>query len=237
MRPIGILVAGEPVPLTLERRGGFGRIIREATGTAWPGEWRELDCIAEQLPDPAELTAVVMSGSPASVTVPEPWMLRTAEWLRRAIDVDTFVLGICFGHQLVCQALGGRVEPNPNGREIGTVELYPVQADPLIDLSQAPLLVNMTHVDSVTKIPAGTRVLARTGLEPHAALRVAERVWSVQFHPEVDAEIMHHYLEARHATLAHEGIDAERLMRELRPASAGAAVLARFARWVRQSTD
>jgi len=234
MRPVGILVAGEPVPLTRQLRGGFAEIIRATTGAAWPGEWRELDGVAGELPEPRELAGVVASGSPASLTAPEPWMLRIAEWLRGVVQAETPVLGICFGHQLLSGALGGRVEANPNGREIGTVELLPVEFDPIIEASAPPLLVNMTHVDSVTRIPAGARVLARTALEPHAALRLAERAWGVQFHPEVDDVIMRHYLEARRVELTQEGFDPDRLISEVRPARAGAGVLAAFARQVQR---
>lgn len=229
MRPLAILIAGEPVPLTQELRGGFGSLIREATGPAWPGAWRDVDCVAGKLPDFEEVAAVVVSGSAASVTAPEPWMLRTADWLKGALGAGVPTLGICFGHQLLAVALGGRVEPNPSGREIGTVELFPIEFDRLIGADEPPLLVNMTHVDSVTHIPPGSRLLARTALEPHAALRLREWAWSVQFHPEIDEVVLRHYLDARSSVLSREGLQLERILADLRPAPAGVAVLRRFA--------
>ncbi len=65
---------------------------------------------------------VVVTGSAAMVSDHEAWADRTAEWLRTAVDAGVPVLGICFGHQLLAHALGGKVGPNPRGREIGTIK-------------------------------------------------------------------------------------------------------------------
>lgn len=63
------------------------------------------------------------SGSSAMISHREAWNERTADWLRDAAACATPVLGICYGHQLLAHALGGRVGPNPHRREIGTVLL------------------------------------------------------------------------------------------------------------------
>jgi GMP synthase (glutamine-hydrolysing) len=139
------------------------------------------------------------------------------------------VLGICFGHQLLGQALGGRVDRNPFGREMGSVPVELVESEPLLGSDAGPFLANTTHVDSVVELPPGARVLARTEREPHAALRFAARVYGVQFHPEIDGEVMRHYLEARRDKLDAEGFDADALIAAARDTPAGAAVLARFA--------
>jgi GMP synthase (glutamine-hydrolysing) len=86
----------------------------------------------------------------------------------------------------------------------------------------------MSHVDSVARAPAGARVLARTALEPNAALRFAERVWSVQFHPEFDASVMRQYVEARRDIIAGEGLDPDAMEAAADDAPFGAAVLRRF---------
>ena len=77
----------------------------------------------EALPDPRSVRAVVVTGSAAMVTSREPWSERTAAWLCETVEVKTPVLGICYGHQLLAHALGGRVEDNPQGRHIGTVDV------------------------------------------------------------------------------------------------------------------
>jgi len=235
MLPIAVLVTGKPVPAAQEARGPFGALIREAAQGAWPGEWRDLDCEADEgLPPTRCFSALVITGSPASVTTRDRWMLRTEAYLRRAVAGGTPVLGICFGHQMLAQALGGGVQKNPHGREMGTMALELTRDDPLLDVSERPLAVNMSHVDSVGRVPPGATVLARTALEPNAALRFAQRVWSVQFHPEFDASVMRQYIEARRDIIAGEGLDPDAMLSSAGDAPFGAAVLRRFLGMIRQ---
>jgi GMP synthase (glutamine-hydrolysing) len=110
---------------------------------------------------------------------------------------------------------------------MGTVALELLAPDELFEGAPLPFRANMSHRDSAVRLPAGARVLARSGLEPHAAVRFAERAWGVQFHPEFDADVMRGYIEAREDALIAEGIDPRSLQADDAPAAA--ALLARFA--------
>jgi GMP synthase (glutamine-hydrolysing) len=234
-RSLYILVTGEPLPVMRELRGSFGALIREATGDAWPGHFRDVDGQGgDELPAPADIAGLVITGSAASVTSREPWMLRLEDYLRHVVHAGTPTLGICFGHQLLAQALGGLVAKNPQGREIGTVAVQSLERDPLVTADKSEFLANMTHVDVVVELPPGTRVIGRTELDRHAALRFAERVYGVQFHPEIDAEVMLHYVSSRRQLLVDEGIDAEAIRATVSESPDSAAILRRFAGWVRE---
>jgi GMP synthase (glutamine-hydrolysing) len=170
---------------------------------------------------------VIVTGSASSVVDMEPWMARTAELLRELVREEVPLLGICFGHQLLGHALGGRVERNPRGREMGTVELTLSRSDPVIgDAGTWP--VNTTHLDTVAELPPKAEPLGTTRLEPHAAVRFGAAAWGVQFHPEIDAEVMHEYFATRRPLLAAEGFDLARAEGTLRDAPCGARVIARF---------
>ena len=227
--PLLILVTGDPVPPTQERAGGFANLVREGLAGAWHGGFVEVDARGEQaLPAASRFAGVIVTGSASSVTERAPWMLRVEEYLAGAVMADHPVLGICFGHQLLGQALGGVVERNPRGREMGTVALNIVEDDPLLDRSIEPALAHATHVDSVTVLPKQARVLATTELEPHAALRFGERAWGVQFHPEFDERVMGEYVSTRRELLTAEGRDPAGMLAGIRAAAAGRLVLRRF---------
>jgi GMP synthase (glutamine-hydrolysing) len=228
VRPLCILSTGDPVPSARDARGGFDRMIRDAAGGSWSGSWLSIDLReGGELPEPGALAGVIVTGSSASVTSREPWILRGEAWLRELVAADTPLLGICFGHQMLAQALGGEVVRNPRGREIGTVEIDLLADDPLLDGHLPPRLVHMTHVDGVARLPPGARLLARSALDRHAAFRVG-RAWGVQFHPELDATTIGAYLDARRDAVQAEGLDWARLRAAVRDAPAGAAVIPRF---------
>jgi len=124
--------------------------------------------------------AIVFSGSPGSATGGEPY--RPAQGV---LDLDIPILGICYGMQIVSQLLGGEVTPS-NRREYGTSTLAFAASDGLFRGTQEPFQAWMSHGDSVTRLPAGFRALARTEDCPlAAAIHPERRIALLQFHPEV----------------------------------------------------
>jgi GMP synthase (glutamine-hydrolysing) len=234
---VGIIVAGQTLPEIAARRGDFERFIRTRAGNAWGGRWAVYDVRGgAPLPGPRDADAFIMTGSSSSVTErahpSEQWMLRAEELLTKIVAAQVPFLGICFGHQMLAQALGGEVTKNPNGREIGTVRLTRTMDDPLFAGLPRAFDVHATHVDSVTRLPPGAEVLATTALDPVAAFRVGHRVRAVQFHPELDADVMRGYLTARAERVREEGGDPEALLAGVHDGTRGHDVLRNFLRLV-----
>ncbi len=144
---------------------------------------------AEDLPPLSRCDGVLVTGSPQSVTDGDAWMHATGAYLLEAARTRP-VLGVCFGHQLVAAALGGRVERNPRGREAGTVTIRLTDAglrDPLFhDVPPTPS-VQQTHEDHVPELPPGATLLAENDFSPVQAYAVGDAIRCVQFHPEMDA--------------------------------------------------
>jgi GMP synthase (glutamine-hydrolysing) len=207
-------------------------MIREAIGDAWPGGYAVVDARAEAPPAPDGAAAFVITGSASSVPSREPWIVATEAWLREVARARTPALGICFGHQILAQALGGEVRRNPRGREIGTirVERRGEHADPLFAGVPEVFEANATHVDTVARLPPGATSLARSTLDDHHAIRFADALYGLQFHPEFDASIMRGYLEARRDVCRDEGIDADALRERVLETAASRGLLGAFVR-------
>lgn len=224
-----VLRAGDAAAPVAARRGEFfSWIVREARAPS--AEWVEHDLRKDvPLPSPKDADGFIITGSSSSVTERAPWMLRAEELFREIHAAKTPLFGICFGHQIVGQALGGEVAKNPRGREIGTVEVRVHDGDDpiLADIPRA-FRANHTHVDSVVKLPPGARVLASTDLEPHAIFVVGETTKCVQFHPEIDGDAMRGYVEARAHLVEAEGLDLAKIRAEVDDAPFGAATLRNF---------
>lgn len=164
----------------LENRGAY-RSEWESNGI----KYRRIDTpesIEELNPD-----AVVCSGSRANVSMWEPWMDDAAQVLQQAVTANIPVLGICFGHQLLCKALGGEVKRTKVRTDIVS-PLFSVGMDTLLSPIKTGLF---THQDEVTRLPPGTRRIISTKHCENAGMRVAGKpVWGVQFHPEASRSVI-----------------------------------------------
>ena len=180
-----------------------------------------VDARYEPLPDSA--SRVLVTGSPCNVTDGADWIEPTARWLADQVEQETPVLAICFGHQLLAHALGGRVEYNACGEELGTVTVRRLPAsdrDPLLGDLPKEFFAFATHSQSVVDLPAGAELLATNEFDAHQAYRVGSCAWGLQFHPEFTEEIMRDHLERRRAELTAEDRDVDGLLAGLRPSPA-----------------
>lgn len=196
--------------------------------------------LGEPLPSIAVVGAAIITGSWSMVTDREPWSERTAAWIREAMAADLPLLGVCYGHQLMADALGGTVDFHPAGREIGMREITlapEAAADPLLGALPRTLSANLTHEQSVLHPPAGATVLGRSDHDPYQILRYGPHAWSVQFHPEFTPEIMAACLERGRRRYTSEGYDVDALVSALRPTIHSQQLLQSFVDRYADSSD
>lgn len=207
-KPLLIISAGNTFPGLRESEGDFDDWIAAGLGQATPAlPMRRIDAQqpAPALPHPSEVAGVVVSGSHAMVTDRAPWSEQLALWMKRCVEAGVPVLGICYGHQLLAHAFGGKVDELPGGPEVGTQSIHLTQGayqDALLAGLPDRFPAQLVHYQSVLRLPDQAVLLARSDLEPHQAFRVGGCGWGVQFHPEFSAAAMRAYVG--HVNRSHD---------------------------------
>jgi len=113
------------------------------------------------------------------------------------------ILGVCYGHQALAFALGGDVEANKQGREVGTTQIFltdEAQTDKLFFGFDSVNLVQESHLDHVVTLPKGAILLAYSRLSANQAFRI-EKSWGIQFHPELTPSLFSRLLKGRAESL------------------------------------
>jgi len=196
----------------------------------WLGEWLldegesldvrrpyDGDALPADLADHAGL--VVLGGAMgARDDEKHPWLTPTKALLRTAVAEDVPALGVCLGHQLAAEALGGRIAANPGGQQIGLFQIGWLPAagsDALVGALVGTSRGLQWNDDVVVEAPAGSVVLARAVTGEIQALRYARRVWGVQWHPEIGADILAPWADSDRDRAAGRGIVVDSLVREV----------------------
>ncbi|AUA57605.1 GMP synthase [glutamine-hydrolyzing] [Achromobacter spanius] len=229
--PVLILHTGDPEDMLKSQFGGYAEQLKEAAGLA--ADAVEIVSVHEgQRPQPpAHYRAALITGSPAMVTDKEPWSEDTAAWLRDAAAAELPMFGVCYGHQLLAYALGGKVGYNPAGREVGTqtVELLPTASgDKLLAGLPRTFPAQMLHAQTVLQPPPGSAVLARSDLDEHQMIRIGRNVFSTQFHPEFGPDFVRAHLDRYSRRYAAENLDMPDLTANVRATPVAGGLLRRF---------
>ena len=172
---------------------------------------RTINASEERLPDTIEESGIIIGGSAHSVYEDLPWIRRLEEFIRIIAAQNKPMLGVCFGDQLIVQALGGKVEKAPQGSELGVFNIDLNQKgikDRLFHEVPTTFPNALSHFDAVTALPQLKKVavLAETARDKHTALALGELIRTVQFHPEIDRPVIKQLVIAMQDALIAEGL-------------------------------
>jgi GMP synthase-like glutamine amidotransferase len=213
VRKIGIVETGRPPEELVAKYGDYSTMIRR---------WLDLDLVEYStipvldgaLPgDPADAVSWIFTGSRFGVYEDHPWIPPLEAFIRECHDRSIPIIGICFGHQLIAQAMGGKVRKSDKGWGLGVHE-YPVLRR-LEEIGPLPssFSIEAFHQDQVEVAPQSAHVVASSGFCPNALLYYPDFALTIQGHPEFSAEYAADLIELRRGTAfssstAEKGLEA-----------------------------
>ncbi|MFL6753318.1 MAG: glutamine amidotransferase-related protein [Sphingomicrobium sp.] len=194
---IGILETGRPPGCLADEFGDYPAMFERLLGEDFKVE--SYDVEAGRLPaHPDAHDAFLITGSPAGVYEPLPWIRPLEQFIREAGQAR--LVGICFGHQIMAQALGGRVEKSDKGWGAGLHRYSIRRSQPWMNGDAAgEIAAPASHQDQVVIQPPATTVIASSGFTPYAGLAWTDRpAISFQFHPEFSPAFAKALIEKRY---------------------------------------
>ncbi len=180
---------------------------------------------------------LVVTGSRSSVYWDEPWIDPLIEYVADAAEHGLPILGVCYGHQVLAEALGGHVAAM-DGFEIGYNTIERLTDDELFDGLDREFTAFTTHGDAVIELPPGSQVIAQNEYGIHAFRR--GHCFGVQFHPEYDMQTARTVTEGKKERIAPDRV--AQTLEEITPENYAAACEAKvifdnFTEYVRSLTD
>tara|TARA_R110002073_G_scaffold1940_15_gene13635 strand:- start:5837 stop:6559 length:723 start_codon:yes stop_codon:yes gene_type:complete len=212
---IGILKADSVLP---QFQGEFGDypdmfVARLSANSEQEVSFQTYD--VEHLEYPADIDdcdGYVITGSKKSVYDDEPWIHQLEEYVRTLDRARKPLVGVCFGHQLVAQALGGQTRPADVGWGVGVHTSELVSEKDFMQPSLNQIRVLVSHKDQVTALPEGSERLASSEFCPNAMYQVGEHIFCLQGHPEFikpySESLMNLRREILGETLFEEGVES-----------------------------
>jgi len=185
---IGILQTGE-APEALRGQSGdypamFERLLAGHGFTF--RTWKVMEMEFPEGPDAAD--GWLITGSRFGAYEDHPFIKPLEEFIRAVHDAHVPMVGICFGHQIIAQALGGTVEKFAGGWSVGPQEY---------DFEGRQVTLNAWHQDQVTRPPEGARRIGSSPFCENAALAYGDTIWTVQPHPEFRDDFVQGLIDTR----------------------------------------
>ena len=166
----------------------------------------------EPLPDPEAYRAAVIFGCRNSVNDPEPWIKNELRWLENCLKADCPYLGLCFGGQLLAKVLGAKVATHPDDlTEIGFTDIF--RSSEKKDCLNPPEKLFQWHREGFD-LPADAIRLCSSDRFPNQAFRYGVQSYGLQFHPEVNHDVIRQWF-SENVDYKPEGLDPASRARQL----------------------
>jgi len=187
---IGILETGQLPDELRDKHGDYPAMFQRMLGAVAPDlDFAVYRVTKEELPASVdECDAWLVTGSRHGVYDPLPWIEPLKRFLKQAYERDVPIVGICFGHQILAEALGGKARKADNGWGIGVHRYRVLRPTGRVRGVDDELVLNAFHQDQVTELPPDAEVLAESDFCPYAVLAYRGKAISIQAHPEFSTD-------------------------------------------------
>lgn len=162
-----------------------------------------------------EHEAWIITGSKHSVYDDIEWIRKLKDFVRSIAKADKYCIGVCFGHQMLGEALGGKILKSPMGWCVGVHQFEIIESkDWMIpESSKANLL--MSCQDQIQVLPPNSKIIARAPKCPVGMIQVGKKMLGIQGHPEFSSEYVKFLMESRinriDESIIKEGLDSLKL--------------------------
>ena len=234
MMKIGILLVGRASEDLVGKYGTYAEmLIALINSEEQVFEFKTFNILDDEFPkDHLECDGWIVTGSPHGVYEDHSWIPTVSQLINNVYEANLPIFGVCFGHQLIAQALGGHVEKSEKGWGLG-LHTYQVNNKPdyMSNLSEEVTL-NICHQDQVLRPPQGATVYAKSEFCENAGFYIKDKVLTMQAHPEFLVDFTKALLTARRdVTIPKEFVDPALVGLKNNPDSAQSN---QFAKTIRQ---
>lgn len=196
---LGILIADELENQVTRRYGNyaamFERLLAPVDSTL---EFIAYEITISSCPDDIdECDAYLITGSKSSCYEESAWISRLSDFVIDCNQSNKKLLGICFGHQLIAQALGGKVQKNESGWGIGVSHSEIIGSSTWLQPHTKQFTLLVSHQDQVTELPSGAALVAGNDFCPIGSYQIGEHVLTFQGHPEFNLDYLQHIMTKR----------------------------------------
>lgn len=183
---VGILEAEQLLPEILAEYGSYAEMTMELLRSVDDRiSFQTYQVTRSEYPQTSdECDAFLITGSKASAYDNEAWITQLSDYIKRLANEEKKLIGICFGHQLIAQALGGKVEKSDKGWGVGVMESKVVLTQTWMQPAQQPFSLLVSHQDQVIDLPPKAERIAGSEFCINSSYQVGKHILTFQGHPE-----------------------------------------------------